>query len=1013
MATIDAKKLLPPSKKAGAIERQKFLVPLQNISTNRISTRDLRPVDRETSEDESLSIIKKKINQLSLLLNESYLIDKKEREKKRKEQERSKSEQREKKLEEKVKKNQVSSNLIPSIPGQSIFDKINRFIGFTLLGYLFNKYGELLPKLMEFGKVLKPVANFIESFAKNLLKGVVDFVEFGYKAYDQTRDFVKQIGGEGAQKTFDEFSKNFNLMLNGAIGAAMLIASTAPKSSRGTGGTAGGLGAGTGAAASSAVSAYSQTAAGKSYAAMQQFRNLPKWAQSISASSAGRYSASQSRIIGGTANIGDKLRVGTRRFIPGMGDIAEKIATKGSTQAAKQLGTQTAKQSLKSLTAVPIIGALIGFIIDTVVFREKPSRAAAGAVGSAIGQGLGIAIAGGTTFGIGAGIGMFVGGFAGDWLGKAIYDALTGYKQPPLEGRAEGGQISGGGQASVATSRRIKTTTRKAPPRIQPQKTQPGRDVGGKLKIEELYGKDTPGVRSGTRALRKSSEDIKKMRSINGLAGSMFGAGIDMALGQKPDKNLSRNLGNIFGSVISSAVDMELNKSFGDISKTIAMAGGGAVPSREIGRQLSIGERIGSFISRALAVSIESSASRILQNLRKEMNLEGGGSGTDGAPPGEVPPAEISEDQKKASDDLIKYFEKLYGKNAAIGIVANLLRESGLRTTTPDNSSFEGMAQWDRANRWPAFVKWAQSKGKDPYSRSAQAEWIAIELKQLGTDARLKNAKTPEEAASLFYNEFERAAYSKPILGDKYTPDNPHERKNRSFIQSLTGGSAGGGPPAMVTGGLKPSQIPETSPQGWRWGKMHKGIDLDGGDGSPISSAQDATVVWAGDKGDGYGNSVILRYSNGAETRFAHLKTINVRTGQSIKASQLIGRQGNTGRSTASHLHFEYYPKGGAMTYDGYGNAASVKDSYFRYGGNVKPKPLNKPADIFNNKDEKSQDKNKPSAIFDWKKASLAPSQPQSPSVAFAGNEIRKTDTSTMVYNNNAVAILPMVMETA
>ena len=147
---------------------------------------------------------------------------------------------------------------------------------------------------------------------------------------------------------------------------------------------------------------------------------------------------------------------------------------------------------------------------------------------------------------------------------------------------------------------------------------------------------------------------------------------------------------------------------------------------------------------------------------------------------------------------------------------------------------------------------------------------------------------------------------------------------------------------AMVTGGIKPSEIELTSRQGWRDGKMHKGIDLDGGDKSPISSAQDAKVVHAGWIDDGYGYSVILKYSNGAETRFAHLDSVNVRTGQSIKAGQLIGKQGNTGASRGSHLHFEYYPRGGAMTYEGYGNAFSVKDSYFRYGGNVKAKVVDK-----------------------------------------------------------------------
>lgn len=161
-------------------------------------------------------------------------------------------------------------------------------------------------------------------------------------------------------------------------------------------------------------------------------------------------------------------------------------------------------------------------------------------------------------------------------------------------------------------------------------------------------------------------------------------------------------------------------------------------------------------------------------------------------------------------------------------------------------------------------------------------------------------------------------------------------------------GTSGAGAEAQVTGGMKPSEISLTSGQGPRWGsKIHNGIDLDGGDGSPISSAQNAEVVFAGDNSDDYGNSVVLRYSNGSETRFAHLKSLNVRTGQSINAGQLIGKQGSTGSSTAPHLHFEYFPSGGAMSYKGHGDAYSVKDSYFRYGGNVKAKvaknPLDKP----------------------------------------------------------------------
>ena len=171
MATIDSKKLLPLSKESSAIEKPKFLVPVKSISVKKITGSDLKPVDKTgTDEPGSLVVVKKKIVSLSKLINNNLLLDQKEASTKRKEEERFKREKKEKNLEQKVKKNNIKPDLIGSIPGQSIFDKINRFIGFTLLGYLFNQYGELLPKLMEFGKVLEPVGKFVEGFAKNIYR---------------------------------------------------------------------------------------------------------------------------------------------------------------------------------------------------------------------------------------------------------------------------------------------------------------------------------------------------------------------------------------------------------------------------------------------------------------------------------------------------------------------------------------------------------------------------------------------------------------------------------------------------------------------------------------------------------------------------------------------------------------------------------------------------------------------------------------------------------------------------
>lgn len=674
MATIDSKKLLPPSKESSAIEKPMFLVPVKSISVKKITGSDLKPVDKVgTDEPGSLVIVKKKIVSLSKIINNNLLLDQKEASIKRKEEEKSKREKKEKDLEKKVKKNNIKPDLIGSIPGQSIFDKINRFIGFTLLGYLFNQYGELLPKLMEFGKVLEPVGKFVEGFAKNILKGVVDFVEFGYKAYDQTRDFVKQIGGEGAEKTFDEFSKNLNLLLNGAIGAAMLIASTSP-GKPGRPGAPGKMPGGK-------PSTLPKNAKLSGYLGRDPQTKLieRKYGNDAARMYEARKSqgASVSRARADVLKRFEKLEGPQRGLAGGTGSggvFSRGLGKSANRAALKVLGKTGTKIAKGVFGRVPIVGGLIDFAFS-LAMGENPGRAAAKAVGSTVGSVLGTFIP--VPF-----AGTILGGILGDIVGGAMYDTLVGSNQKP-QAKAQGGSVSRGGQSSVAPSRKLKTRPKKTAPKIQPQKTQPGKDVGGKLKLEELYGKEEPGKRSALRALRKSSEDVKKMTSLNGLSGAMFGAGIDMALGQKPDKKLAKSIGDVFGSVVQNAVNAELSSSFGDISKTIAMANGGVVPTREIGNGLSIGEKIGKFISNALAVSIEGSASKILQNLNREMNLEGGpDSGSDGGSMGpiEYGPLPLNMTQKQAFATIYELAKK---HNASMPelVAAMAMNESGYLTS--------------------------------------------------------------------------------------------------------------------------------------------------------------------------------------------------------------------------------------------------------------------------------------------------------------------------------------------
>ncbi|NEQ29006.1 MAG: M23 family metallopeptidase, partial [Microcoleus sp. SIO2G3] len=101
-----------------------------------------------------------------------------------------------------------------------------------------------------------------------------------------------------------------------------------------------------------------------------------------------------------------------------------------------------------------------------------------------------------------------------------------------------------------------------------------------------------------------------------------------------------------------------------------------------------------------------------------------------------------------------------------------------------------------------------------------------------------------------------------------------------------------------------------TSNYGWRWGRMHRGIDIGAPTGTPVSAAASGEVVFAGWNSGGYGNMVDIRHPDGSMTRYAHNSRILVRRGQQVEQGQQISAVGSTGNSTGPHLHFEVHPQG-------------------------------------------------------------------------------------------------------
>ncbi|MDJ0619392.1 MAG: peptidoglycan DD-metalloendopeptidase family protein [Calothrix sp. MO_192.B10] len=101
-----------------------------------------------------------------------------------------------------------------------------------------------------------------------------------------------------------------------------------------------------------------------------------------------------------------------------------------------------------------------------------------------------------------------------------------------------------------------------------------------------------------------------------------------------------------------------------------------------------------------------------------------------------------------------------------------------------------------------------------------------------------------------------------------------------------------------------------TSGYGWRWGRMHRGIDIANSTGTPIYAAADGVVTKASWNRGGYGKLVEIRHQNGTVTRYAHNSKILVKVGQQVKQGKTIALMGSTGFSTGPHTHFEIRPAG-------------------------------------------------------------------------------------------------------
>jgi len=144
-----------------------------------------------------------------------------------------------------------------------------------------------------------------------------------------------------------------------------------------------------------------------------------------------------------------------------------------------------------------------------------------------------------------------------------------------------------------------------------------------------------------------------------------------------------------------------------------------------------------------------------------------------------------------------------------------------------------------------------------------------------------------------------------PLIGKMVSPDLPPLPGADRFLPNGAEASKGY---------IWPAKGVLTSGYGWRWGRMHKGIDIAAPVGTPIVAAASGVVITAGWNSGGYGNLVEIQHPDGSVTLYAHNNRLLVRKGQQVGQGEQIAEMGSTGYSTGPHSHFEVHlPAKGAV----------------------------------------------------------------------------------------------------
>ncbi len=562
-----------------AINTQKFLPSAKGGALSKVNNTSIikgsSSIGFTNKSVENLGIVRVKVIQIDDILKGTLAADKK----KLTEEKKKESSERREKIEEKLetKPNAEKGKIkMPSLPRMGFLDWVKNFIGNIILGYFAVRLVDHLPKIIPIVKFLGKATDFVLGVGGKLLDGLVTFIDWGYKAYDATRGFIKNLFGDDGAKQFDQLSSALNQFLNLAIIAGMAVA--------GSGGFGGGKGRGTNVRPGGKPKV--TTSGGRTVRrpdVRNPFRQRPK------------------------VTVG---RGGNRALLSSVRPFLKRIP-------------------------LPVVGALIDFGLS-VALGENPGRAAFRAIGAGLLGAVGAAA--GTVVPVaGNFIGGLLGGVAGDAIGGVLYDFLFGGKSSSAKGKTvkkAGGGITRSGRPQRGVRR---TITRKAKykRKLAPKKpgdveaTSPGSDVGGEDKLFGLFPnpfkmfQKAVDVMNPFKVIQKAGQNL----GDSDYFGPILAITSKILLGQKPTQQDYKNVGLGINMLVAKGIDD--GKLKGGLA---AFAEGGFVDPKTLDA-IAQGGDISDWVAKSFKDSTETNAQKTLREIQENLKLKPGGAGPDKSDP--------------------------------------------------------------------------------------------------------------------------------------------------------------------------------------------------------------------------------------------------------------------------------------------------------------------------------------------------------------------------------------------